>query len=176
MPISRQLRTYPSPNSTLTPTYLLIITCWVRGGVGAQLPRYWHWSKKLDPNIFTHLRKAIFLHKTLMKPDRFTFLHNLYRSYLKGHIIQSAENGLWNSGIGEGIELAAAYLLKSNSMRFVSPHRLIGTICKLLSFNWSVSSVGENREEGSSQSVLTFWASSWLEILKNGNRFGDPAW
>ena len=47
------------------------------------------------------------------------------------------------------------YLLKSNSMRLISPQILKGTTCKLLSFNKSVSSVGENNAEGSSQSVLT---------------------
>ena len=34
--VSGQQRTYPSPNLTVTLTYYLIITCWVRGGVGAQ--------------------------------------------------------------------------------------------------------------------------------------------
>ena len=39
-----QLCTYPSPKPTVTLTYWLIITCWVRGRVGAQLPSYWDWS------------------------------------------------------------------------------------------------------------------------------------
>ena len=43
-----QLCTYPSPNPTVTLTYYLIITCWVRGGVGVQLPRYWYWSNELN--------------------------------------------------------------------------------------------------------------------------------
>lgn len=47
------------------------------------------------------------------------------------------------------------YLLKSNSMRLIIPQILKGTTCKLLSFNKSVSSVGENNAEGSSQSVFT---------------------
>ena len=34
--VSGQLRTYPSPNPTVTLTYYLIITYWVREGVGAQ--------------------------------------------------------------------------------------------------------------------------------------------
>ena len=42
--VSGKLRTYPSPNPTVTLTYLLIMTCWVRGGVGAQFPRNWYWS------------------------------------------------------------------------------------------------------------------------------------
>ena len=38
--VSGKLRTYPSPNSTVTLTYKFIITCRVRGLGGAQLPRY----------------------------------------------------------------------------------------------------------------------------------------
>ena len=37
--VSGKLRTYPSPNPAVTLTYLLIIKCRVRGGVGAQFPR-----------------------------------------------------------------------------------------------------------------------------------------
>ena len=37
--VSGQLCTYPSPNPTVTLTYELIIICWVKGGVGAQLPQ-----------------------------------------------------------------------------------------------------------------------------------------
>ena len=67
------------------------------------------------------------------------------------------------------------YLLKSNSMRLISLQILKGTACKLLSFNKSVSSVGENSAEGSSQSVFTSWPSSCPVFLKNGKRFGVPA-
>ena len=37
--VSGKLHTYPSPNPAVTLTYLLIIKCWVRGGVGAQFPK-----------------------------------------------------------------------------------------------------------------------------------------
>ena len=42
--VSGQLPTYPSPNPTFTPNLLSIDCCWVRGGVGGQLLRYWYWS------------------------------------------------------------------------------------------------------------------------------------
>ena len=38
------LVTYPSPNPTLT-LQSSIDCCWVRGGVGWQLFRYWYWSQ-----------------------------------------------------------------------------------------------------------------------------------
>ena len=43
--VSGQLRTYPSPNPTSYNKLVSYCYCWVRGGVGAQLPRYWHWSE-----------------------------------------------------------------------------------------------------------------------------------
>ena len=50
-----ELRTYPSPNPTVTLTYYLITTCWFRRWVSAQLPRYWYWSrlclKKAKPRM-----------------------------------------------------------------------------------------------------------------------------
>ena len=50
--------------------------------------------------------------------------------------------------------IVISYLLKSNSMRLTNPQILKGTTCNLLSFNKSVSSVGESSAEGSSQSVF----------------------
>ena len=39
MSVSAQLRSYPSLNPTLTVDH-----CWIRGGISAQLLRYWNWS------------------------------------------------------------------------------------------------------------------------------------
>ena len=49
--VSGQQPTYPSPNPTFT------LTCWVRGRVGGQLPRYWYWSLK-DIKIYGKRRRG----------------------------------------------------------------------------------------------------------------------
>ena len=40
---SDQLHTYPSPGPTLTLTCYFFYCCLVRGGVGVEFLRYWHW-------------------------------------------------------------------------------------------------------------------------------------
>ena len=41
------LENYPPipPQPNINPKFLSIDCCWVRGGVGGQLPRYWYWSQ-----------------------------------------------------------------------------------------------------------------------------------
>ena len=44
--VSEQPRTYPPPPSSppkMNPNLSLVDCCWVKGGVSAQLPRYWLW-------------------------------------------------------------------------------------------------------------------------------------
>ena len=43
MTVSEQLRTYPPSLPNINPDLISVDCCWARGGVGAQLHRYWHW-------------------------------------------------------------------------------------------------------------------------------------
>ena len=45
----------PLPQPNINPNLLSIDCCWVRGGVGGHLPRYWYWS-----NFFSQQRVLLF--------------------------------------------------------------------------------------------------------------------
>ena len=77
--VSGQLPTYPSPNPTLT-CYQLT-DCWVRGGVGGQLPRYWYWPEKSISTRALVLFSTYVIELTISETILLDFFQDLCISY-----------------------------------------------------------------------------------------------